>query len=297
MKLAELLSPDRVVIPLAGKTLREAATVLLGKLDQAGAVEDLAHLNKLLSATLPRDVVMVGPAFLLHFRTDVVSGLTMALGVAPHPVHRENDPSKKARIVVLVVAPPEESSQFLRAISTVARALSRDAAVEGLLAATSVEDALAVLPFVDTEVHDELTVRDVMVPRRVTARPDTPLGQVSELMLAHDVAALPVLSDDDEVLGIVSHRELLQHLLPVYVRRMFSEGRPERPRSVAADPHAQPVRDVMDRSVLCVSESQPLAEVARMMLVRGVDQLPVVRDGAFVGVLTVGDILRRLLGR
>ncbi len=53
----------------------------------------------------------------------------------------------------------------------------------------------------------------------------------------------------------------------------------------------------MDRTVLCVSEDQALADVATMMLNRNVERFPVVREGALVGFLTRGDIVRRLLGR
>jgi CBS domain-containing protein len=52
----------------------------------------------------------------------------------------------------------------------------------------------------------------------------------------------------------------------------------------------------MDRTVLCVSDDQTLGEIATMMLNRNVDRFPVVRDGALVGFLTRGDIVRRLLG-
>jgi len=71
------------------------------------------------------------------------------------------------------------------------------------------------------------------------------------------------------------------------------------PRGVAAgtDPHTIPVREVMDRSVLCVSEEQTLAEVATIMQNRDTERFPVVREGALVGFLTRGDIVRRLLGR
>jgi CBS domain-containing protein len=52
----------------------------------------------------------------------------------------------------------------------------------------------------------------------------------------------------------------------------------------------------MTRRVLCVSPEQPLAEVASIMTHKDVDRVPVVRDGRLVGVLTRGDIVRKLLG-
>jgi CBS domain-containing protein len=53
----------------------------------------------------------------------------------------------------------------------------------------------------------------------------------------------------------------------------------------------------MDRSVLCISEEQSLAEVANMMISRNIERFPVVREGRLVGLLTRGEIVRRLFGR
>jgi CBS domain-containing protein len=53
-------------------------------------------------------------------------------------------------------------------------------------------------------------------------------------------------------------------------------------------------RDVMTRTVLCVSEGQPLIEAAHMMVNKKVEQLPVVRDGELVGMITRSKVLRAL---
>jgi CBS domain-containing protein len=53
----------------------------------------------------------------------------------------------------------------------------------------------------------------------------------------------------------------------------------------------------MDRTVLCISEDQTLADVATMMLNRNIERFPVVSEGKLVGFLDRGDIVRRLLGR
>ena len=53
-------------------------------------------------------------------------------------------------------------------------------------------------------------------------------------------------------------------------------------------------RDVMTRAVLCVSEDQLLVDAANTMVMRDVEQLPVVRDGEFIGFVTRDTILRAL---
>jgi CBS domain-containing protein len=91
------------------------------------------------------------------------------------------------------------------------------------------------------------------------------------------------------VIGMLSQRELLQHMLTSYLQR----GAPTPP---GADARGKTVRDVMTRQVLCVSPEQPLAEVASMMTNKDVDRVPVVREGRLVGFLTRGDIVRKLIG-
>ena len=47
-------------------------------------------------------------------------------------------------------------------------------------------------------------------------------------------------------------------------------------------------RDLMTRTVLCVSEDQGLVDAANMMVNRDVEQLPVVREGELVGFALYG---------
>ena len=56
-----------------------------------------------------------------------------------------------------------------------------------------------------------------------------------------------------------------------------------------------PVKDVMSRAVLCVSEDQTLSDVANLMNNKDVDRFPVVREGIVVGFLTRADLIRRLV--
>jgi predicted transcriptional regulator len=50
----------------------------------------------------------------------------------------------------------------------------------------------------------------------------------------------------------------------------------------------------MSRTVMCVSEEEELANAAQVMINKEADQLPVVRDGEIVGVLTRDSVLDAL---
>lgn len=296
MRLADLLTLDHIVIPVRGETLRLATVELVQALARSGAITDQARFEELVAETLPQDVVTVGRAFLLYFRTEAVRRLTVALGVTPEPMHREHDPAKQANIVLLISAPPRHTSRFLRTVSAFSHALGHEDVVAALLAARRPEDVLAIQPLCEIELWDYLAVRDVMVRRQISIRPDATLGEAARKMVVHDVPTLIVVSDTNEVLGLVSHRELLRYLLPARVKRLARDSGVV-PVAETPDPFEIAVREVMDRSVLCVSEGQTVAEVASLILSRKIDRFPVVREGTVVGFLTEGDIVRGLFGR
>jgi CBS domain-containing protein len=119
------------------------------------------------------------------------------------------------------------------------------------------------------------------------------------------VRALPVVDDNGSLVGMVTHRELLKYLIPDYLQKTKSGKVRAMPAAMAAagggghqssgDPRRLPVKDVMSRAVLCVSEEQTLSDVANLMNNKDVDRFPVVREGIVVGFLTRADLIRRLV--
>lgn len=117
--------------------------------------------------------------------------------------------------------------------------------------------------------------------------PDTPFLEVLDLMIRRGLHAVPVVGGEYEVLGIITTGDALDALLNSRRARGGVEG---------SGGDKLVARDVMTRTVLCVSEDQLLMEAAQMMANRDVEQLPVVRDGALVGFLTRDSVLRALRG-
>lgn len=53
-------------------------------------------------------------------------------------------------------------------------------------------------------------------------------------------------------------------------------------------------RDIMTPDVICVAPDTPLAEVVRTMLKHRISAVPVLDDGTLVGIISEGDLLRRV---
>jgi len=292
VKLGEVLNPKHVIVPLAAATVRDATELLADRLIQSGAVAAPQRLLAVIQHAWPEDMVSVGEhAFLPHFRTESVRDMAVALGVAPRPVHWDKAPQRAARIVILIVAPPRETTRYLQVVGALARALSDAQTVLAILAAKTAEQVVSLPALRDSDLPGQVTVRDVMTPHVYTVKGEQTLAEVARIMVERDIRAVPVVDDGGGLIGIVTHRELLRHLVPEFQHRSKSGEY----RRGGADPQLMPVRELMARSVLCLSEEQPLADVANLMSSKDVDRFPVVREGVVVGFLTRADLIRRLV--
>lgn len=294
--LADLLAADRVIAPLEADTVPAAASALLERLVAAGAVSSPERLRERLEEERPEDIVAMGDrAFLLHYRTDAVRDLAVALGTRPRPICRElGDGDRQcARIILLVVAPPRLATRYLQVVGAFARFLSASERVDALLAQPTPQALVSASDLVSQELREELAVGDLMSRNPRSVSPDMPLREAALDMVRAGVGALPVVDGEGQVIGMLTERELTRHLLNNY---LHSGAVARGTRDAASGERARLVRDVMTRQVLCVAPEQPLAEVAALMTNKDVDRVPVVRDGALVGFITRGDIVRKLIG-
>ena len=294
MKLADFVSAERSVVPLEATVLADAATILLARLERAGAIADMPRLRERVAEERPEDIVAMGErAFLLHYRTDAVRELVIALGTAPEPICRElaEHDEQCARIVLLIVSPPRMAARYLQVVGAFARLFSDPLVVETVLEQPHAEALAALSIFSAQELPEQLVVRDIMTSRPRTVTPETLVRDAARDMVRAGVEGLPVVDEEGRLVGMLSERELLRHLL----NHQLSGASASRSENTGVSAR-KTVRDVMTRQVLCVSVEQPLAEVASLMSNKELDRVPVVHSGRLVGVLTRGDIVRKLIG-
>jgi CBS domain-containing protein/mannitol/fructose-specific phosphotransferase system IIA component (Ntr-type) len=294
LRLSDFLPAAQIVVPVRHETIIGAADELLERLVAAGGISDVEKLRRRVAEEQPEDIVAMGDrAFLLHYRTDAVTDLRVALGTSQRPICRELGESEEqcARILLLIVAPRKFAAEYLQLVGAFARLLSKQPLVERILEQPSSEALASLDAFRDYELPAQLTVRDIMTYQPRTIAPETALKDAAREMVRLGVGGLPVVNEDGLVVGMLGERELLRTL-----SGYLQGGRGEGARAPGVPAQRSTVRDAMTRQVLCVSPDQAIADVSSMMTNKDVDRVPVVRDGRIVGMLTRGDIVRKLLG-
>ncbi|MGX5654790.1 CBS domain-containing protein [Geodermatophilus nigrescens] len=135
-----------------------------------------------------------------------------------------------------------------------------------------------------------MQARDVMTRDVVTVGPHTAVRYAAEVMADRGYAALPVVDDDDRLVGIVAEADLLRDRLPedprLHLRRDGDQADTLPPALVD---------DVMTRDVRSVDVRTDAADVARLFVEKGLRSLPVTDGGRLAGIVSRRDLLRLLV--
>jgi len=108
-----------------------------------------------------------------------------------------------------------------------------------------------------------------------TASPSMTLLEVANKLAAKRIGAIVVIGARGEVVGIVSERDI--------IRALATSG---------AACLTRPVDETMTKQVVTCQETETLNELMAMMTARRFRHLPVVTDGALVGIVSIGDVVK-----
>jgi CBS domain-containing protein len=127
------------------------------------------------------------------------------------------------------------------------------------------------------------TVKDIMTEIVQTLQVGDTLAMARRQIERGGVHHLPVIDEDEHVIGLITYHRLLEAWL--------SHGRPntESLGEVAGD---IPVDMFMEKDVVTVEPETRAAEAARLIETNRFGSLPVTKHDKLVGIITAGDFVR-----
>ena len=146
MLLSELLTADRVKVPLVSRTKGDVLRELVGLV--AGGREAIDP-EPILAAVRERELVLstgIGAGIAIpHGKTPVVAQLFMAAGVAREAIDFDALDGDPVRLFFLLVGPESASGAHVRVLSRISRLLRRDPLRHDLLRAPAAAAFLEVV--------------------------------------------------------------------------------------------------------------------------------------------------------
>lgn len=132
-----------------------------------------------------------------------------------------------------------------------------------------------------------MLVGNRMTRNPITVSPDESIASTLERMRREKVHRFPVVNKKGEMVGIVTHKDLL-YASPSSVTSLNVW-------EVTYLLNQVKVREAMTKDVVTVDEDCPIEDAARLMQDNTISSLPVMRNGLIVGIITESDIFKIFL--
>jgi CBS domain-containing protein len=146
-----------------------------------------------------------------------------------------------------------------------------------------------------------MRARDVMTTDILTVGPDMDVRTIAQSLIERGISAVPVVDQAGQVVGIVSEGDLMRRAEAGTERRsswwLELLAGPEEKAHDYARSHGLTAKDVMTRAVVTVSEDAPLGQIATLLEEHRIKRVPVVRDGAIVGIVSRANLLHGLVAK
>ena len=136
-----------------------------------------------------------------------------------------------------------------------------------------------------------MIVSEIMTTNVKTAQEDTSVREIANTMCFNKISGLPIVDDDDKIIGIVSEKDLLKRMFPD-MATIAEEGRPnfEEMEQGYADTLQLKAKDIMTSVVSTVTPEMPIMKAASMMCINKIRRIPVAHNDILVGIISIGDV-------
>ncbi|MFP4213527.1 MAG: CBS domain-containing protein [Desulfohalobiaceae bacterium] len=145
-------------------------------------------------------------------------------------------------------------------------------------------------------------VSEIMSRDVITVSPETKITEAAALLLERHVNGLPVVDQDNKLVGIICQSDIISQQKKLPLPTMFTLLDGIIPLSSYSllekevqKMSATTVQQAMTPDPVSISQEADLEEVAETMVRKNYHTIPVVQDGKLIGVVGKEDVLKTLI--
>lgn len=134
-------------------------------------------------------------------------------------------------------------------------------------------DALleTVLELLKGNQYSSVMLSDIMSYPVVTVKADTSVGDVAMMLREMGCSGMPVVDDDENVVGVVSRRDFRKVKKPNQMQ--------------------SPIKAIMSRTIITIDYDKSALEAARLMIRHDIGRIPVMKEGKIIGIISRSDAM------
>lgn len=137
-----------------------------------------------------------------------------------------------------------------------------------------------------------MDVSDLMTRDVATVTLETPLREAATVLAQRGISGVPVVDERGEVAGVLSEADILVKAGGVPGSGKLLGWLLDADLGVEEKFRAHTAGEAMSAPAITIRPDRPIHEAAKLMASEGINRLPVVEDGALIGIVTRADVVR-----
>jgi CBS domain-containing protein len=111
-----------------------------------------------------------------------------------------------------------------------------------------------------------MNAKDIMTRDIITVSPTMSVKNLALALIKNQISGAPVADKNGKIVGVVSEADLIAK-------------------------NGKDVKSIMSKNIISVSEETSVEEIARLMTAHAIKRMPVMKEGAMVGIVSRADIV------
>ncbi len=288
------------ILPQTALTGRdEVLKALLGRLAAGQGMLDVdAAFRALVEREGQSPTVMGSGVAMPHARLPGIDRLMVAVATSTQGMRFAEGPDGLVHLVILMLVPPSMPGMYLQAASSLVKMLREPGAALRAAEFASAEELWRFFNRGGLILPDYVCAGDIMTRNAAAVKETDTLKQAIDMFVKNDLAELPVVDKEGDLVGMVSEYELLRVCLPDHILWMEDLS-----PIINFEPFLDLLRnegttcltDIMSSDFAAVEEKAPAIEVAKALRIHPARHVFVVRGKKLVGVISLQNFITKVL--
>jgi tRNA nucleotidyltransferase (CCA-adding enzyme) len=123
-----------------------------------------------------------------------------------------------------------------------------------------------------------MLIKELMIKKITTVKDDADVRSICRLLTKHNSSGFPVVNKSGKLVGYISERDIIAAV--------------PRPNFMS-----RKARDLMNRKIRTIPDDAPINMATKIFSEEKFRQLPVLKDGRLIGVITRSELVKHMMGR
>ena len=295
MKLSSILNENFIKIIPTASSKEEVINILLDEIyrshkfsQKKSEIIDIINEREALGGTVFENGMAIP-----HARLDNFNDLIIGVGIINEPFDCNGI---KLKLVVLSIISKTASNTYLKTLSAFARIAQDGDLFNSVVECKNTTEFLTLID--EIKIKKDLTVGDIMSTNILKVNPETNLKELCDLFYTHNISYVPIVDNNDNFIGEITIKELLQVGIPNYAvmignLKFLSSFEPF--EELLKNEDKIKVKEIMRKPSLKLSPDASIIEVALEMTRNNKRHLAVVENNKIIGVVSFMDLLKKVL--